>query len=115
VFSSPFCAALKVADQVVEREAEGSGFRDEPIREVAQVFLAVTICFSFDRASAYECTHSSTSFDNSLSLQLGINFRNSVRVNAKIHGHLPDGGQLHTERKFSGGYGKLDSSPELSV
>jgi hypothetical protein len=77
-----FAPALKLVQQVFERETHRTGFFEEPIdqfRQVVFVFVAMT---RGEMAGADKRSHASSGFEDSGAFQLGVNLGHRVGIDA---------------------------------
>src|SRR5229473_3435078 len=101
---------------IVERKAASAGFRNEIIGEFAQILFAIaTAERSFFRLGTDERADAPAGFHDARALQLGIDFRHRVRIDAQIHRQLAHGRKLLADPQLAGGNREPDRALELGV
>src|SRR6266550_5440954 len=109
-------SAVQMINYVVQRKAARSGFRDEMIRELAQMLFAIAAaerCFL--RLRNNERANAPARFQHARALQFGIDFSHRVRIDAQIHRQLPHGRQLLTDTELAGSDCEPDRALKLSI
>src|SRR5215217_5713482 len=76
--------ALKLIQQVVERETHRTRFFQKAIDQLGQVLLMFLAMIAVEMAGADKRSHASSCFEDSRAFELGVNFCNRVRVNAQL-------------------------------
>src|SRR5690349_19305622 len=107
--------ALKLIQQVVERKAHGGRFFEEAVDQLGQMFFVLFAMTCGEMAGADECSHASSCFEYSRTLQLGVNLGHRVGVDAQFDRQLSDGWELLTDPKPPRGDRELNRPRQLRV
>jgi len=102
-------------NDVVQGKSTFVRLGDEMIGQLTQVSLAFATIGGFVRPRRDESPDAATRFDDAVTLQLGIDLRDCVRIDAQLDRQLPDGRQLVANAQFAGGNGKPNRPVKLVV
>src|SRR5713101_8007243 len=95
-------SAVQMLNYIVKRKAACSGFRNEIIREFAQMLFAIAAAERYFLGSSTDKRADAPArFQHTRALQFGIDSRNRVRIDAEIHRQLPHGRQLLSDTQFA--------------
>lgn len=111
-------AHLELPNDVVDREAGRLGFREQPVRESIQRALAI-VRSRLDRACLdwrpYEGASPTARGEHAASLQLRVDLRDGIGIEAEVDGELSDRRESVARAQPPGGNLRADAALQLRI
>ena len=100
---------------IVDAESSGGRVSDHARDERAQLAAVMVRRLCLLRRGGDERADAAARFDDAGALELGVDARDGVGVDAEVDGELADGGELIADLEAAGGDGGAQAAIELRV